>query len=1314
MFKKIVSAFLALTFVTTLMPAGLQAIVLAQNASSQVQEEAVREELSDYLLKIVDTEGVTEIVTPDPEPPRKKARSSSLSSEEEVDPNQELILEKKDGSRVAYIFSEDIQYIDENGAVHYKEISVEKQTDDKLKKEGYDYSNGTNDYRINFSSDISKGIFVDNEQVKFSLIPQNTKNVSGTPETIKTLDGDVEAFVYNGIYGEGTALRYFPQLNGLSEAIVLDKYSGQHTFTFSLNTYDLEAVLTEDNAVAFLAPDTKEEVYRLNPAYAYDNFGGEYSDDEHYTEDCTYTLEKVADGKYILTLDVSEEWLTNDNTLYPVTIDPTTSNLSSTKDAAIYSLKASTSFYKATTNCFGRTQSTYGKGRAFIRVPLPSEIKSGASISHAYLWLRETTGRTASTYVRPYMLTEGFYDTTNWNNQPSKSSTSSMTRKNINSNSTDGGPSKMWYRFDIAEAANKWTRGTTNYGVVFVSEEESKTTYNWRAFASREHATSSYHPYMVVSYTNDTKAPTITSVSGNLTAWTKGDVTLKINGASDNNGSGLHATPYSFSTTKGKYSWQAGNTKKFTANQTVYIYTRDKLGNIGLVNTTTINKIDKAAPTITDAKATATSNGKAKITVTGAKDTGSGLHATPYSFSKTKDKYSWQASATSPEFNYSDTVYVAVQDKVGNIAVRKTIDLTDLTPPTISNVSIDQSAMKITVTASDKETGIDSYSFDNGKTWQTGTFKTYSVPTFGIQIKVKDKAGNITSASQTYNVGETRDDANPFIYEENGIYKIYHVNGSTALEYKIGESGTWTSYKTEIPVSPQADTVIYARVKGTQLITEYPVKAQVGIYSEEITDFSFDSKGTEIEFTRYYDSKINQWAFSFEPRLQKITRKSGAKEVSVDSALELYYPDGSKETYLCGKDGTYISAVSNSVITATETGYQLTNEEQIIVFDEHGRLLSVKDLNGNTIQYQWKLEQELVSKLTVTDSTGRVYIVSYAAGKPISITVPGNKTVQYSWADGNLTKVVNSAGQETVYQYTDGKLTDNGEQTISYTGNGRVQKITQRNNSAVTYSYDDATNKVTATDTSDFTTSFTYDNHLWTMSETDENGETTEYTYSNLTGLLASEKDKDGETSYSYKDLKLVLKTNPDETTEQYKYNEKGWLAAQKDVDDKWTTYTYDEKGNILQEKNWESGAIHNEDANELAAASILENIKSIAEDPSVSEEDLLDITEYTYYTDGKVHTSVYYEKKETETEQGRSASLPKIRKDTYTYDQYGYPTAVETIDYTGETEKTTKVSSVYDVAGQLLSETSAEGKQNSYVYNKLGQKISETLDGKT
>ena len=125
-----------------------------------------------------------------------------------------------------------------------------------------------------------------------------------------------------------------------------------------------------------------------------------------------------------------------------------------------------------------------------------------------------------------------------------------------------------------------------------------RQTYYQRNFAQMEYTTSGYRPYTVINYTNDTAAPTITSVTGNPTAWTNGNVTLKVNGASDGSGSGLHAQPYSFSTTKGQYSWQASASKTFTSNQTVYVYTRDKLGNIALRSTVTINKIDKTGPSI--------------------------------------------------------------------------------------------------------------------------------------------------------------------------------------------------------------------------------------------------------------------------------------------------------------------------------------------------------------------------------------------------------------------------------------------------------------------------------------------------------------------------------------------------------------------------------------------------------------------------------------------------------------------------------------------------------------------------------------------
>lgn len=110
--------------------------------------------------------------------------------------------------------------------------------------------------------------------------------------------------------------------------------------------------------------------------------------------------------------------------------------------------------------------------------------------------------------------------------------------------------------------------------------------------ATIQYSNSSYRPYTVINYTNDTTAPTITSVTGNTEDWTNGSVTLTVNGAKDENGgAGLHSSPYSFSTVKDNYNWQSSNSKTFTSNCTVYISVRDAQGNIRLVSTQEINKI---------------------------------------------------------------------------------------------------------------------------------------------------------------------------------------------------------------------------------------------------------------------------------------------------------------------------------------------------------------------------------------------------------------------------------------------------------------------------------------------------------------------------------------------------------------------------------------------------------------------------------------------------------------------------------------------------------------------------------------------------
>ena len=83
----------------------------------------------------------------------------------------------------------------------------------------------------------------------------------------------------------------------------------------------------------------------------------------------------------------------------------------------------------------------------------------------------------------------------------------------------------------------------------------------------------------------------ITSVSGNPSSWTKGDVTLKVNATTSN---GLHDTAYSFD---GGKTFQNSNIKQFTKNQEVNIVVRDKKNNKTTYKVK-ITKIDKTKPVI--------------------------------------------------------------------------------------------------------------------------------------------------------------------------------------------------------------------------------------------------------------------------------------------------------------------------------------------------------------------------------------------------------------------------------------------------------------------------------------------------------------------------------------------------------------------------------------------------------------------------------------------------------------------------------------------------------------------------------------------
>jgi LPXTG-motif cell wall-anchored protein len=90
----------------------------------------------------------------------------------------------------------------------------------------------------------------------------------------------------------------------------------------------------------------------------------------------------------------------------------------------------------------------------------------------------------------------------------------------------------------------------------------------------------------------DKTTPTISSVAGNPSNWTKDSVTLTVN-ASDAV-SGLASEAYSFD---GGITWQAANSKTFEENTNgIVVKVKDAAGNISTYDAVNITKIDKTAP----------------------------------------------------------------------------------------------------------------------------------------------------------------------------------------------------------------------------------------------------------------------------------------------------------------------------------------------------------------------------------------------------------------------------------------------------------------------------------------------------------------------------------------------------------------------------------------------------------------------------------------------------------------------------------------------------------------------------------------------
>jgi RHS repeat-associated protein len=657
-----------------------------------------------------------------------------------------------------------------------------------------------------------------------------------------------------------------------------------------------------------------------------------------------------------------------------------------------------------------------------------------------------------------------------------------------------------------------------------------------------------------VIYSNsDGEVPVISSVSGTSETQTTEPVTLVVR-ATDGSGCGLADEAYSFSDTQGTYNWQSANYKSFSSNQTVYIYVRDKAGNISAVNTAVINNISgTAADNITDPAASDDYILKAgKYTESDTDFTTDKYRDLPaFGFSRYYDQNNaaWFFSVNScvAAVNGSTSLSVTMPD--GNNYVLNKIN-SMIYKNSGSGYVLQKAGAGYIMYADDLIYGFaadgklsyisDKYS-DTMTFTRTGSSVTVSSGSGYTYVAQLDASGRVTSVT---NADGSKIYAS-YSYDTDGkLVTVTNASGETAFSY---------TYTNGLITKSNDKTIVYAdgRISSETLDNGSSTAYTYDLTNRKTTIYTVNADGTQtLSSETVYDSKMNI-----------LSQTDG----NSNTQTYTYYDDGTQHTYVSGNiNDTYDER--GNLISGTENGTAVTYTN---VYDTDGNLISVTSSNNKTRLYTYADGYLVRSKEAngaytyyVYDVYGNVLVTAvlksgytgtapdtYTYGNDIfNITVNIYDSTYYS----ELNEVIDTAeGTDEKYNRD---TYGNTVSTISTAKDGTVTTVTD------TY---DQFGKITGTTDGTNSSSKDYDDS-GRMLRQSENGETARYIYDSHGRLIQQIDPEDYDSTKDGLNAAVPVNTYSDSNAGQrYSYGANGNLISETDRNGKTTTYTYYSNGKV-------------------------------------------------------------------------------------------------------------------------------------------------------
>lgn len=213
-----------------------------------------------------------------------------------------FVFENGDGTKTMRVYTHPVKYVADDGSV--RDISLDIKT-----RLGGDFVTADHEITTTFKRKLSDGISLAYNDIAVRLVPQ----ISASTQPLAALSSDSKRVTYR--MNDITSFVYELTYTGFKEDIVVEEYTGQTEYEFTLFTNGL--TLCEEYGSYYLADAEGNVEATIGDIIV-------FTADERNNTMGSMTYETVrANQEYTLTIHLDADYLADEDTAYPIRIDPT-------------------------------------------------------------------------------------------------------------------------------------------------------------------------------------------------------------------------------------------------------------------------------------------------------------------------------------------------------------------------------------------------------------------------------------------------------------------------------------------------------------------------------------------------------------------------------------------------------------------------------------------------------------------------------------------------------------------------------------------------------------------------------------------------------------------------------------------------------------------------------------------------------------------------------------------------------------------------------------------------------------------------------